>query len=172
MEPGDPSADAPPPSLLDTDSIQSLDTARMALRWALERLQKLDRDKNELSDRLALEQRAKAKALEEYASLQKTLALRSGEADQRELYYAKLEEFLSLKLEGKLDLAALARREVESGELRRLLDHKQAQLEKEYELKRANLEADHRRLKEESETAARESQRRLEQQGESRRAGL
>src|SRR5579883_1214051 len=161
-----------PPQFLDTDSIQNLDTARMALRWALERLQKLDRDKAELTEKAALEERAKKKALDEYASLQKTLALRANESDQRELYYAKLEEFLSLKLEGKVDAASLAKRELEVEQLRSLLDHKQGQLEKEYELKRANLDADYRRLREETATQLREQQKRLEQAQESRRTQL
>src|SRR5205807_10551650 len=105
-------------------------------------------------------------------ALQRTLSLRSGETDQRELYYAKLEEYLSLQLQGKLDLVKLAKRELETGQLQEHLTQKQAQLEREYSARKAQLERDLERLRQETETSAKEQVRRAERAAEARRESL
>ncbi len=161
-----------PEQILDTSTIQNIDTARMALRWALERLHKLERDKQDLIERAKTEERAKLKAQDEHAALQRTLSLRCGETDQRELYYAKLEEYLSLQLQGKLDLVKLAKRELETAQLQELLSQKQVQLEREYGARKAQLEGDLHRLRDETERAAKEQVRRAERFAEARREAL
>lgn len=152
-----------PQEILNADTIQNLDTARMALRWALERMHKLEQEKGALADKGAEAERARSKAQEEYAALQKTISLRGSEANQRELYYAKMEEFLSLQLGGKLDLPALAKRELEAQRLQELLQNKEQHLEKELSVKRAAMERDFQRLRTELEAEARAKARQAEQ---------
>ena len=57
-QPQQPSESAPADSGADisakVDAIQNLETARMALRWSLERLQKLEAENVELKKRLAV----------------------------------------------------------------------------------------------------------------------
>lgn len=161
-----------PEQILDPSTIENLETARAALRWALERLTKAEGSVEDLTRRLGEEAGARGKALDDHAALQRTLALRSTEADHRELYYAKLEEFLSLKLDGKVDLAALAKREVESARLQEILQQKQVHLEKDFALRRAGMERDYQALKEELQEDVRARGRALEQQSEAKRAAL
>src|SRR5262249_5566927 len=63
--------DQEPPGLQDVEGITSLDTARMTLRWALERLQALEKAKSEAQARAKAEEREKLKALEEVSASQK-----------------------------------------------------------------------------------------------------
>jgi hypothetical protein len=155
-----------PQEIVDVDTIGNLDTARMALRWALERLHKETDQKHALEGRLKDAENALRKAVEEHGALQRTLSLRSGEADERELYYRRLEEFLSLRLEGKLDPAALAHKELEVDQLKRLLEQKMAQTEKDLAARRAALERETKLLREQTEAAARDRVRAVEQAAE------
>lgn len=161
-----------PEQILDAASIQNVDTARMALRWALERLQKLERDKTDLADKARDEERLRLKAEEERAAVQRTLSLRSGENDQRELYYAKLEEFLTLQLQGRLDPAAVAKRELEAAQLQELMQRKEQQLEKERQAQKVSLDRDFERLREETERQAKAEVQRAERAAEAKREAL
>lgn len=161
-----------PEQILDTSTIQNIDTARMALRWALERLSKLEKEKQELLERAKNEERSKLKAQDEYSALQKTLSVRSSENDQRELYYAKLEEYLSLQLHGKLDVVKLAKRELDTAQLAELLDKKQTALEREYGARKSQLERDFERLREETERGAKAAVDRAERSAEAKRESL
>lgn len=163
----DPEPDQPlehtPQEIVDVDTIRNLDTARMALRWALERLRKETDERHSLEKRLKDAEKTLRKASEDQGALQRTLSLRSSEADERELYYRRLEEFLSLKLEGKLDPAALAHKELELDQLKRLLEQKLAQNEKELAARRGALEREFKHAREEVDTAARDRIRAQEQ---------
>lgn len=161
-----------PQQILDPSTIENLETARAALRWALERLRSTEEKVGELDRALEEERRARAKTLDDQAALQRSLALRSSDADQRELYYARLEEFLSLKLEGKIDLAALAKRELEAQQLQELVRQKQVHLEKDFAIRRGALERDYQALKQELQEDLRARTRQLEQQSEAKRAGF
>jgi hypothetical protein len=152
-----------PQEIVDVETIRNLDTARMALRWALERLHKETDARHAFEEKAKAAEKALQKAGEEHAALQRTLSLRSNEADERELYYRRLEEFLSLRLEGKLDPAALAHKELELDQLKRLLDQKLAQTDKELAARRAALEREYKHAREESEQAARDAARAREQ---------
>jgi len=98
-------------SLRDVDSIQNIDAARMTLRWALERMRVLEKRAEELAGDAARAEKARAKTSSELEAAQELLSRRVNEALERERYYAKIEEYLSLKLEGALDAACLAKRE-------------------------------------------------------------
>ncbi len=161
-----------PKSLQDIESIQSLDTARLALRWALEKIQSIEKDKARFAEEFNAEQRARENAQENLLSLQKTIGLKNAEATQRELYYAKLEEYLSLKLDGKLDVALLAKKELEVSQLQEMLSQKQGHLEKDFSARKEALERDFNRLKTEVEAETREKTRRSEASLEARRAAL
>ena len=161
-----------PRSLQDIESIQSLDTARLALRWALEKIQSLEKDKAGLSEKAEAAERQREKTQENLISLQKTIGLKNAESTQRELYYAKLEEYLSLKLEGKLDVALLAKKELEVSQLQEMLSQKQAHLEKDFAARKEALERDFNLLRSELESETREKMRRSEATLEARRAAL
>lgn len=99
------------PALRDIESIQSLDTARLALRWALERMRALEKHAEELSADAKTAEAARAKVASELEGAQELLGRRLNESLERERYYSKIEEYLSLKLEGGIDPSALAKRE-------------------------------------------------------------
>ncbi|HAM34455.1 MAG TPA: hypothetical protein DCP85_00810 [Elusimicrobia bacterium] len=143
-----------PPSLGDLEAINNLDTARMALRWALERLHVLQKNNEELERKAATETAARAQAESDRRDLQRVIELRGQEDAQRQAYYAKLESYLSQHFSGKLDLAALIKREVQTSELESLLNARQIHLEAEFSSRREKLEAEFKRLKFEAEQAA------------------
>jgi hypothetical protein len=97
--------------LRDIESIQNLDTARLALRWALERLRGLERRVQDGDEAARRAESSAARTATELASARDLLTRRASESLERERYYGKLEEYLNLKLAGELDVAALARRE-------------------------------------------------------------
>lgn len=98
------------PALQDIESIQSLDTARLALRWALERMRTLEKRAEDLASDAKRAEDARAKTSSELEAAQELLSRRVSEAIERERYYSKIEEYLTLKLEGGFDPAALAQR--------------------------------------------------------------
>ncbi len=99
------------PALRDVESIQSLDTARLALRWALERMRALERRVDESEAQAKRSEAARVKSAAEAEGARDLLTRRAGEAAERERYYAKIEEYLNLRLAGGLDAVALAQRE-------------------------------------------------------------
>ena len=161
-----------PRSLQDIESIQSLDTARLALRWALEKIQSLEKDKAGLSDKAEAAERSREKTQENLISLQKTIGIKNAESTQRELYYAKLEEYLSLKLEGKLDASLLAKKELEVSQLQEMLSQKQTHLDKDFAARKEALERDFNRLRSDLESETREKMRRSEATLEARHAAM
>ncbi|MCX5788163.1 MAG: hypothetical protein NTX64_06605, partial [Elusimicrobia bacterium] len=108
----------------EVDKLDNIETARMALRWALERLHTLETAKAEASERLGNEAKWRAQAEEEARHLKSSLALKIAQAEDRERYYKRVEEFLSLRLAGKVDIAALAQREAEVTQLRQDLENR------------------------------------------------
>jgi len=149
-----PAADGAPADLSHIEAINNLDTARMALRWALERIQSLQLLKDEAQRQEAGAAAERRQAEEDRKDLQRVLELRSQEDAQRAAYYAKLEAYLSQHFAGKLDLAALIKREVQTAELEALLHDRQLHLENEYAARRERLEAECGRAKFESQQAA------------------
>ena len=161
MEPPKPDP-AAPSSVVDVENIHSIDTARMALRWALERLRALGDEKQALERRAATAETVARKAAAEQTEIKQALASRDGIAGDREAYFKRLEEFLSLRLEGKLDPAALAKREMEVQELKALLDRRLAEMGQELAARRAALDCEHQQTLQRADGAARERERGLE----------
>lgn len=80
----------PPENLSDIDSIESIETARMALRWALERLSAIEKGKTEAEARFAQESKQRLKVEDEYRNLEMTLDRRVAQAEQRAKALSKL----------------------------------------------------------------------------------
>ncbi len=161
-----------PPDLGHIEEINNLDTARMALRWALERLDALQKDKLELASRVEHLDEEGQRLKKDNEFLQKTISLRSQEADERELYYKRMEEFISSSLAGKVDFKTLIEREAETERLRAFLQNRQERLEKEDASRREVLEKQYRELKFRLEEEAQSRVRRAEEAAEDRRKNL
>ena len=138
------------PALRDVDSIQNLDTARLALRWALERMRALEKRAQEVEASAKTADDGRARAASELDGARDLLTRRANESLERERYYAKIEEYLNLKLEGGLNAVTLAKREtrvdareaeLQSRELELENRSKAAKLRSEEELRRALSEA-------------------------------
>ena len=125
------------PALRDVDSIQNIDTARLALRWALERLRALERRAQDAEEASRRAEAAAARSGAELAAAKDLLTRRASESLERERYYGKLEEYLNLKLGGEFDAGALARRE--AAVARRESELQGLELETERKLKAAKL---------------------------------
>ncbi|MBI5243722.1 MAG: hypothetical protein HY922_08580 [Elusimicrobia bacterium] len=130
------------------DSIDNLDTAKMTLRWALERLRSLEARNSELQKRYE-ESRA--------ALLARQTMKDRGEAyaAERESYYAKIEELLCEFTQGTLDLKKLLSRENEIELKEKSLRSRQDEIEKEYALRLEILERDFKKLQAETELRGR-----------------
>jgi hypothetical protein len=127
MEPFDgPSALGP-----DTvDSINNLDTARMSLRWALERLSTLGRENEQLRQKMDAESKARAQLEKDYQALQKISELQPPEPSKRKSFQDKLHGFVLMALAGKLDVAPILQREMKAQELEATARDSLAELEK------------------------------------------
>ncbi|MEK7383203.1 MAG: hypothetical protein AAB262_07940 [Elusimicrobiota bacterium] len=128
------------PALRDIESIQSLDTARLALRWALERMRTLEKHAEEATADSKRVENARTKIASELESAQELLTRRLNEALERERYYSKIEEYLNLKLEGGIEPAALAKREARIEEREALVQRRE--IDGEHALKAAQLRRD------------------------------
>jgi hypothetical protein len=138
------------PALRDVDNIQNLDTARLALRWALERMRSLEKRVDETAAAARLSDDAAAKTAAELDAARDLLTRRTAEAVERERYYAKIEEYLNLKLGGGLEPAALAKREAR-------VEEREAELQRREVETEARVREAQRRADEETRRAAAES---------------
>ena len=138
----------------DIEAIQSLDTARLALRWALERLRALERETRDAQEAGRRAEAAAAKTATELAAARDLLARRTNEALERERYGAKLEEYLSLKLAGQLDPGALVRREAALSRAEAEIQTREIELERRLKASRLESEEESRRAAAAVEAAA------------------
>lgn len=145
-------------ALKDVESIQSLDTARLALRWALERMRALERRVESVESDARTLENAKSRALEEVDSARQLLSRRTAEALERERYYSKIEEYLNLKLGGEIDPAALARREAALEGRENVLQTREIETERELKASKARYEEEFKNSLEEA-TASFEARR-------------
>ena len=108
------------------NDVTNIDTARMTLRWALERLNSIEKEKAELKKNLTLTDDAK-KGLElKVQSLEDTFKSRGKSLEEKEGFYTKLEATMALLGDGKLDIQQLLKKEAR-------LDHLRLELENEYQ---------------------------------------
>jgi len=158
--------------LENIETINNLDTARMALRWALERLHALEAAKEDLAQRLQRQTEARDKLEAEQKSLKRELSLRSEDAAHREQYYSRMKEFVSVRLSGKPDEAALAIHELELTQQQEALQQERIKLEKEYSVKRGILRSELDQLKLSLEKELQEQAQMAAQAESARRANL
>lgn len=121
------------------NDVTSLDTARMTLRWALERLNSIEKERADLKKSLTLaEETSKRLQLKETA-LKDAYESRTKTLDEKEDFYTKLEATMALLGEGKLDVQQLLKKEAK-------LDHLRKSLEDEYQEKFADLDRSQRSI--------------------------
>src|SRR3989339_1913701 len=115
------------------NDVTNIDTARMTLRWALERLNSIEKEKAELKKNLTLAEETARRLQITEASSRDTIESRSKTLDEKEDFYGKLEATMALLGEGKLDIQQLLKKEAK-------LDHLRKELELEYQDKFEDLD--------------------------------
>lgn len=148
--------DEAPEQLSDSaiDRINSMDTARMTLRWALERLQNLEKSNRELDARARAAEAARDSAQRALKHLEaSSQASAEGELERRD-YYKRMEQLLSDYCAGRFDIGTLIQREQEVAALKERLAREQKALESEYAAKRALLEEEFRKARREADVRA------------------
>ena len=105
------------------NDVTSLDTARMTLRWALERLNSIEKEKADLKKNLALAEETSRSLQVKEATLRDTFDSRNKTVEEKEDFYTKLEATMSLLGEGKLDIQQLLKKEAKLDGLRRSLEN-------------------------------------------------
>lgn len=104
------------------NDVTSLDTARMTLRWALERLQNIEKEKADLKKNLTLAEETAKRLQVKEGSLKDAYVSRSKTLEEKEDFYNKLEATMSLLGEGKLDIQQLLKKEAKLDSLRHSLE--------------------------------------------------
>jgi hypothetical protein len=154
------------------EALHSIDTARMALRWALERIHGLEKTAAGLSEKLERESSARETAENERAAMERALRLRAEEVQSRQAYYAQMQEFVQLRLSGNPEASTVAGRELELARQQELLHQRKLGLEKECEAKLGALESEYQQMKASLERETQERLRNLEQTLTQRQARL
>ena len=131
-----------PTNLSAVDEINNLDTARLSLRWALERLNSLQKEILDQAAHLARETELRRKAEEDVGKFERLERLRPAEASSRLAFDAELERFALLALAGKLDVAPLAARELELKKIEKSLETARIEAEKLLAERRQELESE------------------------------
>ena len=160
------------PALRDVDSIQNLDTARLALRWALERMRALEKRVQEVENSAKAAGDARQRAEAELDGARDLLTRRANEALERERYYAKVEEYLDLKLEGGLNPATMARREARIDAREAELQGRESEAENRVRAAKSRFEEEVRRATAEAAASAELRISEARSQAEKRAAGL
>lgn len=133
----------------DIEAIDNLNTAKMTLRWALERLSALEKDNAELRRRME-QSRSDLGAQASFA------AEREAYVSSREAYYRKLEPLVSEFCKGRLDIRRLLEREVEAAQKEAAVIARGEALEREYAARCEALEGRQKRLAADLEARERE----------------
>jgi len=104
------------------NDVTSLDTARMTLRWALERLNNIEKEKADLKKNLTIAEEAAKRLQVKEATLTDAYSSRTKTLEEKEDFYTKLEATMSLLGEGKLDIQQLLKKEAKLDSLRHSLE--------------------------------------------------
>src|SRR3989338_4346912 len=104
------------------NDVTSLDTARMTLRWALERLNNIEKEKADLKKNLTLAEETAKRLRVKEAPLTDAYSSRNKTLEEKEDFYTKLEATMSLLGEGKLDIQQLLKKEAKLDSLRHSLE--------------------------------------------------
>ena len=104
------------------NDVTSLDTARMTLRWALERLNSIEKERADLKKNLALTEETSKQLQAKLGTLEDSFKSRTKSLSEKEGFYTKLEATMSLLGSGKLDIQQLLKKEARLDQLRRSLE--------------------------------------------------
>ena len=105
------------------NDVTSLDTARMTLRWALERLNTIEKEKADLKKNLTIAEETSKRLQAKEGSLKDAYISRSKNLEEKEDFYTKLEATMALLGEGKLDIQQLLKKEAKLDTLRHSLEN-------------------------------------------------
>ncbi|MFH1725052.1 MAG: hypothetical protein ABII00_10585 [Elusimicrobiota bacterium] len=155
----------PRPASGNVDAIDNLDTAKMTLRWALERIHTLE-TRNQETRKQAEDARATLAAQSQMG--QEREAFLTG----REAYYDRIEKLLSDYCKGTLDLKKLLAREQELAHRTRALETHQNQIEKDFDARKHELERRFKRLQVEGEVRGRQQAEGVERTLQERQAQM
>lgn len=140
MEPGAPDPKNPSLEFSAVEEINTLDTARLSLRWALEKLSSLQKENQAQAAGLAQETELRQKAQQDLEQFERLNMLRPKAGPQRQAFDEELERFALLALAGKLGAAPLAARELELQKLEQALKAAALEQERSLEARRQELE--------------------------------
>jgi hypothetical protein len=133
------------------ESINNLDTARMTLRWALERLRAFEEKNNAFEKKIKEFGDIKEKLEEERSALKRALSVRDEEEKWRDDYYQRqrqrIQDLISERLSGNASASTLAARELELAKLEEENHQRRLALEKEYSAKIRASQSEYERLK-------------------------
>ncbi len=133
------------------ESINNLDTARMTLRWALERLRALEEKNNAFEKKIKEFGDIKEKLEEERSALKRALSVRDEEEKWRDDYYQRqrqrIQDLISERLSGNASASTLAARELELAKLEEENHQRRLALEKECSAKIRASQSEYERLK-------------------------
>jgi hypothetical protein len=99
--------------------VTNIDTARMTLRWALERLNNVEKEKADLKKKLIITEESKKTLDAKIGGLEQSLSTRSKVIGDKEAFYHKLEATMQLLGEGKLNIEQLIKKEAKIDQIRK-----------------------------------------------------
>ncbi|MCX7905586.1 MAG: hypothetical protein N2446_02670, partial [Elusimicrobiales bacterium] len=121
------------------NDVSSIDTARMSLRWALEKISSLEKERDELKKNIQILETEKNSLSERLKSIEISLQSRLKTVEEKEDFYKKLEATLSLLGEGKLSIDDLIKKEARIEILRKELEEEYQKKFEELDIKQRNL---------------------------------
>ncbi len=143
-------------NLGDIETIQSMETARMALRWALERIQAHEKTVRELEEAVDAAVKSRKRDVD-------SMAAHKSWVEDREKYFKSMENLFGMLTQGEFDIPAFAEKEVAVERMRRGLDEARVRLEAEFEARRADLELNYRDLHDAAREEAASGRKALEE---------
>ncbi|MEK6543214.1 MAG: hypothetical protein AABZ44_02100 [Elusimicrobiota bacterium] len=114
-------SEAQPLSEQNLGEIASLDAARVALRWTMERHRNLEEDNRKLKDEIENLKLNRQESESRVETLRKTLESRAKRLEEEEMFYGKLSGTLKLLCEGKVDVNTLIEKQLELEQLQKRL---------------------------------------------------
>lgn len=133
----------------NVEGIENLDTARMALRWALEKIRGQERTVSDL-------QKAAEERLSVQTGAERMIKVQRDKIEEQQKYYQSMSRLFELMTRKDFDLAQFARRQAEMEGVSKTLEETRRHLEEEWASRRQELEAEHQEMRGrlDAETAA------------------
>ncbi|HBL18752.1 MAG: hypothetical protein A2X36_05160 [Elusimicrobia bacterium GWA2_69_24] len=106
------------------ENIANLDTARMTLRWALERIRTLEKTGVETQEALQQTYNARQTLISEFGDYRKSIEDRTKKLEEKEKFVSQMQGILNDLFKGQVDVAEFVRRKEELEASRTLLEAK------------------------------------------------